>query len=456
MGSSSVSISANAFNGTSTYASSLQQAINQAVTIASLPMQLLQNDVTTLQSQSGELTTLQGKFSAISTAIQNLGSANGGAGLSASVGDPDIASATVDSTAAITAGSYQITVTSPGSSTTTLSSATLPTVADPTATSISTAGSFTLSVNGINTTITPSANTLNALAQAINSSNAGVSATIINIGGPSAPDYRLSLQGTSLGATSIQLSDGATPNLLTTLHTGTSAQYQVNGQPSTPISSNTSTVTIAPGVTVNLLSAGTTTVTVAQDPSAAENALSSLVSAYNAAATELATNHGNNGGALTGQSVVLSLQRSLQSLIHFTGGAGNVTGLADLGITVGSDGQLSFDSAKFASVAASDPQDLATFLGTATTTGFLATATNTLNGVDDAASGTIQTSLAAFQKQITADNNKITDDQNSIITMQNTLTQQMSEADAAIAALESQASYFQQLFTATQDAIKNG
>src|SRR5579862_471675 len=456
MGSSRVSISANAFNGTSTYASSLQQAITQAVNIASLPMQLLQNDVTTLQSQSSELTTLQGKFSAISTAIQSLGSANGGAGLSASVGDPTIATATVDSTAAITAGSYQITVTSPGSSTTTLSSATLPTVADPTTTSISTSGSFTLSVNGTNTTITPAANTLNALAQAINSSNAGVSATIINIGGPSAPDYRLSLQSTSLGATSIQLSDGTTPNLLTTLQTGTPAQYQVNGQPSTPISSNTSTVTIAPGVTVSLLSAGTTTVTVGQDPSAAENALSSLVSAYNAAATELATNHGNNGGALTGQSVVLSLQRSLQNLIHFTGGAGNVTGLADLGITVGSDGQLSFDPTKFASVAASDPQDLATFLGTATTSGFLATATNTLNGVDDAASGTIQTSIAAFQKQITADNNKITDDQNSIVTMQNTLTQQMSEADAAIAALESQASYFQQLFTATQDAIQNG
>src|SRR5580704_17362383 len=138
MGSSSVSISANTFNGTSTYASSLQQAITQAVSIASLPMQLLQNDVTSLQGQCSELTNLQTKFGAISTAVQNLASADGGAGLSASVGDLSVVSATVDSSAAITAGSYQINVITPGSSTTTLSSAGLPTVTDPTTSSIST------------------------------------------------------------------------------------------------------------------------------------------------------------------------------------------------------------------------------------------------------------------------------------------------------------------------------
>jgi flagellar hook-associated protein 2 len=452
---STVSISANTFNGTSTYASSLQQAITQAVDIASLPMELLQNDVTTIQGQSSELTTLQGDFTAISTAIQSLGSANGGAGLAASVGDSTVASATVDPDSAVTAGTYQLDVTSPGSSTTTLSSATLPTVADPTATSISTSGSFTLTVNGTATTITPAANTLNALAQSINSANAGVTATIINIGGPSAPDYRLSLQSTSLGPTTVQLNDG-TQDLLTTLSTGAPAQYQVNGQPSTPISSNSSTVTIAPGVTVNLLGAGNTTVTVGADASAAENAISSFVSAYNAAATELANNHGTSGGALTGQGVVLSLQQSLQSLVQYSGGSGNVQTLADLGITIGSNGQLSFNQTTFESVAASDPQDLATFLGSGTGTGFLATATNTLNGVDDVASGTIQTSINALAQQVTADNNTIADDQNNITNMQNNLTEQMSQADAAIATLQTQSSYFSQLFTATQDDITNG
>ena len=111
---------------------------------------------------------------------------------------------------------------------------------------------------------------MNALAQAINTSNAGVSATILNLGSPTAPDYRLSLQSTSLGPTTIQLNDG-TQDLLTTLTTGTPAKYQVDGQPSTPISSNSSTVTIAPGRKRRLcFGVGQTTVTVAADPTAAQ------------------------------------------------------------------------------------------------------------------------------------------------------------------------------------------
>ena len=96
---------------------------------------------------------------------------------------------------------------------------------------------------------------MNALAQAINSSGAGVSATVLNLGSPSAPDYHLSLQSTALGNIAIQLNDG-TQDLLTTLSTGTPAQYQVNGQPSTPISSDSSTVTLAPGSAVNLAGDG--------------------------------------------------------------------------------------------------------------------------------------------------------------------------------------------------------
>ncbi len=61
----------------------------------------------------------------------------------------------------------------------------------------------------------PPTNSLNALAQAINTSGAGVSATVINLGSPSAPSYTLSLQSTALGNIPIQLNDG-TQDLLTT------------------------------------------------------------------------------------------------------------------------------------------------------------------------------------------------------------------------------------------------
>ncbi len=114
-------------------------------------------------------------------------------------------------------------MTSPGAPTTTLSNNGLLTVSDPSSTSISTSGSYTLTVGTSTFTITPSANNLSALAQAINTAGDGVSATIINIGSPTSPDYRLSLQASALGNETIQLNDG-TQNLLSNLTTGSPAQ----------------------------------------------------------------------------------------------------------------------------------------------------------------------------------------------------------------------------------------
>ncbi len=222
-----------AFNGTSTYAAQLQQEITQAVNIASLPLNQLNANLSTLQKQKSELTTLQGDFGSILTSIQSLDQANNGGGLSASVSDNSVATATLDSSSAISGGTYNLDVIDAGAPTTTVSNSGLTVVADPSTTSISSSSSFTLSVGTSTFTITPSANNLDALAQAINTSGAGANATIVNIGSPSAPDYRLSLQSTALGDVDIQLNDG-TQNLLTTSTTGTPAQYQINGQPVPP------------------------------------------------------------------------------------------------------------------------------------------------------------------------------------------------------------------------------
>jgi flagellar hook-associated protein 2 len=457
---STTSITPATFNGTSQYAGDLQKAITNAVTIASIPMNNLQDSVTTLQGQSSELSTLQADFANVGSAINSLDAANNGNALSASVSDSSVASATLSQDASATAGTYTLNVISPGAPTTTISNNDLPTVADPSSTSISSSGTYTLTVGTSTYTITPAANNLNSLAQAINAAGDGVSATIFNIGSPSSPDYRLSLQSTTLGSETIQVNDGA-QDLLSNLTTGSPAQYQVDGQPPlSSISSNSSTVTIAPGVTVDLLQAGTTTVSVAPDASAAENAISSFVAAYNSASAELGNNHGTAGGALTGQSVVLTLEQSLRSIIDYSGSSGSVQNLADLGITIDSTGMMSFNQSTFESAATSDPNDVATFLGSATAgTGFLGTAINTLNSIDDTTSGTIQSTINTTQQQITSDNNQITADQNNITTMQNNLTEQMSLADASIATLESQVTYYTQLFADTSSAtndISNG
>jgi flagellar hook-associated protein 2 len=459
MGTSSSSLSSNSgatsFNGTSQYAGDLQNAINFAVAAASIPLTQLQDNVTLLQTQSSEVSTLHGQFAAIQTAIQNLSSNGGGGAYTATVSDSGVASATVASGSVVSPGTYSLNVIDPGSPSVAISNSSLPAVADPSSSSFSSSSSFTLTVGGATTTISlpPGITTLNALVQAINSSTAGVTANLINVGTPSSPDYQITVQSDALGNVPIQLNDG-TQNLLTSLTTGTQAQYQVDGQPSTPISSSSSTVTLAPGVTVDLVGAGQTTVTVGTDASSTSNALSAFVSAYNSALSELNNNHGPTGGVLTGSSLVSQLQQSLQNLMQYTGGSGNVQTLADLGITFTQSGQLSFNQGTFENALSTNPSGVASFLGTGTGSGFLANANNLMNGLDDPNTGLFQNISASYQKQVTAANQEITDQQSRISAMQTTLVAQMSAADSLIAGLESKVTYFTALFQDTNVATQ--
>jgi flagellar hook-associated protein 2 len=348
-----------------------------------------------------------------------------------------------DSTAR--AGSYAIHIVSAGAPSSALSLGTLPAVQNPSTQSITSSGTLTLTVGGTPVTITPTDQTLSGLADAINSSGANVTATIVNLGSPAAPDYKLSLQSTKLSDIAIQLNDGA-QDLLGTLATGSQAQYQVNGQPGTPISSDSRTVTIAPGLTVDLLQAGDSNVVVSNSGSAQSNALSSFVAAYNAAVDELGANRGQGGGPLVGDPLIFTLAQSLRNISGFSGGTGSVQNLTDLGITFDKTGHLSFDQSVFESVSAAHPSDVSAFLGSASTVGFLKAATDAVNTLEDPVTGIIQTTMASAQTAFNNQNQKIADEQARIDSLTTSLTAKMSAADALIANLEQQATYFTNLF----------
>jgi flagellar hook-associated protein 2 len=445
-----MSSTVNSTPSTSQYSSDLQQVLTRAIAIASLPLDQLNSNLTTLQNRSTELNTLNGKFGALLTAVQGISSAVDST--TAQVSNSSVIAAHSDATAL--PGTYAIHVVSAGAFTTALSNSSLPAVQDPSSQSITSATSLTLTVGGTPVTITPSANNLNALVDAINSSGANVTATIINLGSPSAPSYQLSLQSTKLGNIAIQLNDGS-QDLLSTLSTGSQAQYQVNGQPSTPISSDSTTVTISPGLTVDLLQAGDSNVTVAQSSSAQSNALSSFVAAYNAAVDELGANRGQAGGALTGDPLIFTLSQSLRDLSGFTGGSGSAQNLTDLGLTFDKTGHLSFDQTAFDSVSSAHPGDVSAFLGSPSTGGFLKIATDTLNGLEDPVTGTLGTTLASAQTAIDKQNQKIADEQARIDTITKSLTAQIDAADALIASLEQQSSYFTSLFASMNGTKTN-
>jgi flagellar hook-associated protein 2 len=433
------------FNGSSTYSSSFQQVITRAVGIASLPMQILQNQVTSLNSQASTVSGLQAAFTTLQADLQGLDSAVAGSP-SAQSSDPTGVSATA--AAGALNGTYTIQVDDVGSSTTTLSSAGLTTVTDPTTGNISSATSFTLTVNGTATTITPSGTSLEDLANAINSAGAGAQATIVNVGSNTSPDYRLAVSGTSLGADTIQLNDGSPTGLLDTLSTGSDAEYKVNGS-TTDVQSTSSQVTLSPGLTVNLLAQTTTpaTITVTSDYSGLQSALSSFVTDYNSAVTALQQNVGQGGGALTGDSLVYTLSNVLDQIANYTGsGSGGVSTLSALGVSLQVTGQLSFDQSTFA---AASQSDISNFLGSMeSSTGFLSAASNTLNSVTDPTNGLFGAETSSIQSQITSDNTQIANDQARVTALQDSLQAQLSQADAAIATLQQQDTYYQELFQA--------
>ena len=438
MGSSGIT-----FTGSSTYSSSFQQVIQRAVNIASLPLQSLQSSVSTLKSQQSAIASLGSSFTTLHGAIQQIATA-AGANATASVSNSSSVSATASSGAL--PGVYSIQVDDPGSSTTTLSKSTLTTVTDPATGDISSATSFTLTVNGAAHTVTNTGNSLSGLAEIINAGGYGVQATIVNLGGSSNPDYRLALTGTQLGSDTIQLTDGSN-DLLDTLSTGAPAQYKINGG-TTDVQSNSSQVAIAPGVTINLLAQSTSPVkiTVSRSFSTVQSALSSFVSAYNSAFDALAQNRGQNGGALSGDSLVFTLTNVLRQVSQYQAGSGTISSLSDLGLTLDDTGHLSLDTSALANPNAAA---LSHFLGDTISGGFLKAANDAVNGITDSTKGLVATDYNNLGDQITNLNAQVADQQSKITDLENNLQAQLSQADAAIATLQSQKTYFQELFQAT-------
>ncbi|HTW66611.1 MAG TPA: flagellar filament capping protein FliD [Bryobacteraceae bacterium] len=430
--------------GTSTFSTTLQDSVTRALEIAALPMQQLQNDQSTISNQTSELGTLSNLFGSLQTALQAISSGTGSSALTASASDSTVLSTNITGNAL--PGTYTVDVLNAGSTSSAESNSSTP-VTDPTSQSISSSSTFTLTVGTSTYTITPAGNDLNDLAAAINSSGAAAQATVINIGTPESPNYQLSLQSTALGAVNLQLYDG-TNNLLTSTGTGTTGSYTVNGQPSGGITTDSSTVTIAPGLTANLLAAGTSTITVSSSLSSVSSELASFVNAYNAAYAEVEKNTGTSGGALVGDSTILAMQQGLNQMMSYIGSSGAVTSIAQLGVEYTQQGTLTFDSSAISDLTSTQINDALTFLGNTNGGGFLANANNVLNSITDPTSGVIATETQTLQTQNQNDQTQINNDETQLTLLQTNLQNQMAQANALIASLQSQNNFLQGLFQA--------
>jgi len=204
----SSSSSTTLFTGTSSYSGDLQNVISRAVSIASLPIELLTSQQTTLSNQETELTTLGTDFTAVQTSVQAIQDALGGSGMNTTVSDPSVASVTVGDGAV--QGAYSINVTSIGAYATSLSSQTW----NAASSSSGTPSTYNLVVGGNSYSISPSDDSAATVASTINAQYGSlVQATAVNVGSTASPDYRLSLQSATLGPVDLDIQAPAQASL---------------------------------------------------------------------------------------------------------------------------------------------------------------------------------------------------------------------------------------------------
>jgi len=208
------------------------------------------------------------------------------------------------------------------------------------------AGAF--SINGVSISIDPTEDAIFDVVSRINSSDAGVLASY------DTTTDTIRVVSKTLGSRTIKFGGGgdtsnflAVANLTTAVqNAGNDAAFTVNGGPVLTRNSNEVGDAIS-GVTLNLKSLGTSTVTVASDDDKIVEGVQSFIDAFNESVSQLREKTGSEG-TLRNDSTLRSINNFLRENIFsiVPGLSGELRSLGDLGISTGSE----FDSGSVATL----------------------------------------------------------------------------------------------------------
>jgi flagellar hook-associated protein 2 len=425
------------FTGVSTFSNDLQTILSRATSIASLPIQALQNQRKDIVQQKLLVSNLNTAVAALASSVSNLGNIGQQKALVASSSDSTKVTAT--------------NVSSPGSAVYTISNITSVAKAAAetsagfadTTSAVSSTGTVKLVAGSHEYTIDLTGkNNLTGLRDAINNLGAGVTATVLTTGTGATP-YYLSVTANNPGATTLQLIDdpgGAATNLLSANNQGADTVFKLNG---VDVRKNTTLINdVVPGVTFHIL--GTTsgaesvTVTVGSSRSQLASALSDFVNAYNGVADQVNAQVGKNAGLLSGDFLVREVQDKLRGLASYAGSSGSIKGLADLGIEFDSSGVATVNQTTFDNLSDSQINDAFSFLGSSTT-GFGGLVSG-LTNISDSATGLAKIQLDNYDAANQRLSDQITTLTDRANEAQKSLAARLQAADALLAALQSQQS----------------
>jgi len=219
---------------------------------------------------------------------------------------------------------------------------------------------------------------LSSVVEAINSAGVGLSASAISTG---ANQYNLSVQATSSGAdNTINIATNAFSEIgqLTTVTAAANAQITVgNGPGAFTVTNNSNDINgLMPGVTIDLQEADPdepTTISLQPDGQTMATTVQTLVTAANQLITDLNTataftpgsgTSAGTAGPLLGDPTAESLLSSVLGALSGSTGTNSSGSAGVVGITMNTDGTISFDSATFAAAYDANPTAVAnTFMG---------------------------------------------------------------------------------------------
>ncbi len=412
-----------------------------------------QTQISTLQSQDTVLTSIGSDLNNLSNTLQNLtdfeGVLSGKEGSSSDTSVLQLISAASNAVA----GSHTVVVNSLAQTSSYYS--------DAVSSTDTLSGSITLSVGSDTAqtiTLDSTDNTVATLADAINSGNYGVTASVITDGST----QRLSLVSNTSGAAGdINLTSALTDSTtsaavnFTQAQAGQDAQFTVDGISATSSSNTVSNV--IPGVTFQLLSASPGTsiqIEITNDNSSVESVVNNFVSAYNTVITDINSQEqddaSGNPEPLFGSPTLSTLQEELQQALDFTQSSGAVTSLTQLGVSVNNDGTLSLNVDTLDSELNSNYQDVVNFFQpSGSFTSFGSNFSDALNNLGNSTpSSLISLALSEDSTQESALSANISNENTQISSQEASLTTELNEANYTLEEIPSQLDYVNELYSA--------
>jgi flagellar hook-associated protein 2 len=293
---------------------------------------------------------------------------------------------------------------------------------------------------------------LNSIASKINSTGAGVNASVLYDGST----YRLIVTNTQTGkANASTFTDsGNGLGLSDPSNIKIPAQNAIVDVDGVPVTRPTNVIDDAiPGVTITAVSPQATTdpdtsVAVGVDTTGIATQLQSFVTAFNAVANDVNKQLTYTGtapapGTLYGDSTVRELQSSLAAMMTASYGT---TTPSDLGLTIDDTGVLSLDTTKLDSALQSNPNAVSDLFATSKG-GFAKAVSNMSNVFTDPENGVLTTKSQAITSQVTLLQNEIDQNDANATALQTRLQNEFNALESTLSSIKNEGNYLTDLFS---------